>query len=217
MNKWGKNKIIQISFSSLGANIQGHIDGKSNSDDYDKVNDLTNLIQKEIVKQILFKEKVSNVPYSKYKRISRPQLLNIFLGGFLIPAITWFILYANGQIDQLCHFLNATEFWQVMILSLCLIVVADLLIAIIVLKLHGKINIDKISASSLSLSLSKGNSYFDEYLDEIIYYFAARKYEVVIFEDIDRFESLYIFETLRQLNTTLNNSDQIKQRITFTH
>ena len=81
MNKWGKNKIIQISFSSLGANIQGHIDGKSNSDDYDKVNDLTNLIQKEIVKQILFKEKVSNVPYSKYKRISRPQLLNIFLGG----------------------------------------------------------------------------------------------------------------------------------------
>ena len=214
-NKRGKNKIIQISFSSLGANMQGHIDGKSNSDDYDKVNDLTNLIQKEIVKQILFKEKVSNVPYSKYKRISRPRLLNIFLGGFLIPAITWFILYTNGQIDQLCHFLNATEFWQVIILSLCLIVVADLLIAIIVLKLHGKINIDKISASSLSLSLSKGNSYFDEYLDEIIYYFAARKYEVVIFEDIDRFESLYIFETLRQLNTTLNNSDQIKQHITF--
>lgn len=214
-DKRGKNKIIQISFSSLGANIQGHIDGKYNSDDYDKVNDLTNLIQKEIVKQILFKEKGSNVPYSKYKRISRPQLLDIFLGGFLISAITWFIFYANGQINQLYHFLNATEFWQEMILSLCLIVVADLLIAIIILKLHGKINIDKISASSLSLSLSKGNSYFDEYLDEIIYYFAARKYEVVIFEDIDRFESLYIFETLRQLNTILNNSDQIKQYITF--
>lgn len=209
-----KNKVVQISFSSLGANIQGYIN-KSDDDEHDKLNNLTNLIQKEIVKQILFKEKHKNIPYSKYKRVSSPRLPLVFLNASLISIVLLAISFANGWLTQLFKVAAITEFsWQV---ALCadLFIISTSLIAIFVLTLSGKIRIDKIGASSISLSLSGSASYFDEYLDEIIYFFEAGRYNVVIFEDIDRFESLYIFETLRQLNTILNNSEQIKQPVTF--
>ena len=209
-----KNKVVQISFSSLGANIQGYIN-KSDDDEHEKLNNLTNLIQKEIIKQILFKEKYKNIPYSKYKRVSSPRLLLVFLNASLISFVLLTILFANGWLAQLFKITFVSEFWWQVALCADLFIISTTLIAIIVLTLSGKIRIDKIGASSISLSLSESASYFDEYLDEIIYFFEAGRYNVVIFEDIDRFESLYIFETLRQLNTILNNSEQIKQPVTF--
>jgi hypothetical protein len=60
------------------------------------------------------------------------------------------------------------------------------------------------------------SSYFDQYLDEIVYFFERTKYDVVIIEDVDRFNDPYIFETLRELNILLNTSKQITPRtITF--
>lgn len=209
-----KNKVVQISFSSLGANIQGYIN-KSGDDEHDRLNNLTNLIQKEIVKQILFKEKYKNIPYSKYKRVSSPRLPLVFLNAALLSSILLVILLINGWLAKLLEIASLSEFlWQV---AFCadLFITATALFAIFLLTAAGKIHIDKIGASSVSLSLSGSASYFDEYLDEIIYFFEAGGYNVVIFEDIDRFESLYIFETLRQLNTILNNSEQIKQPVTF--
>lgn len=209
-----KNKVIQISFSSLGANIQGYIN-QSGDDEHDQLNNLTNLIQKEVVKQILFKEKYKNIPYSKYKRVSSPRLLLIFLNSSLISGILLVALLANGWMAKIFEIASLSDFvWQV---AFCadLFITSTSLFAIFLLTAVGKIRIDKVNASSISLSLSGNTSYFDEYLDEIIYFFEAGRYNVVIFEDIDRFESLYIFETLRQLNTILNNSEQIKQSVTF--
>lgn len=209
-----KNKVVQMSFSSLGANIQGYIN-KSEDDEHEKLNNLTNLIQKEIVKQILFKEKYKNIPYSKYKRVSSPRLPLVFLNASLISIVLLAVSFANGWLAQLFKLAAISDFWWQVALCADLFIISISLIAIFVLTLSGKIRIDKIGASSISLSLSGSASYFDEYLDEIIYFFEAGRYNVVIFEDIDRFESLYIFETLRQLNTILNNSEQIKQPVTF--
>lgn len=208
------NNIIQISFSSLGANIQGYIN-QAGADEHDRLNNLTNLIQKEIVKQVLFREKYKNIPYSKYKRVSSPRLVLVFFNAILISAALLALSLFNGWLTQLFEAASVSGFWWQVALSVDLLITAASLIAIIILSIAGKIRVDKIGASSISLTLSGGTSYFDEYLDEIIYFFEAGRYNVVIFEDIDRFDSLYIFETLRQLNTILNNSDQIKQPVTF--
>ncbi len=55
----------------------------------------------------------------------------------------------------------------------------------------------------------------NRYLDEIIYLFQEKKYDVVIFEDIDRFENTHIFTKLRELNLILNQSEEIGRRIVF--
>ncbi len=61
--------------------------------------------------------------------------------------------------------------------------------------------------------MTKSESYFDQYLDEIVYFFESlRKIEIVIFEDLDRFDDPGIFEALRELNTLLNNSKQTDGR-----
>jgi hypothetical protein len=49
-------------------------------------------------------------------------------------------------------------------------------------------------------------TYFDEYLDEIVHYFDEESRDVVILEDLDRFDDPHIFEALRELNTLLNNT-----------
>jgi hypothetical protein len=87
-------------------------------------------------------------------------------------------------------------------------------IALLLQRLFYKdIRIAELGAGTTKLSLSKeSGTYFDEYLDEIVYYFQKSKTSVVIFEDLDRFKDPHIFETLRELNILLNNADQIRQR-----
>lgn len=85
-------------------------------------------------------------------------------------------------------------------------------------RLLGKnYRISGLMAGGASISLSEGSvSYFDKYLDEIVYLFQVSRMKVVVFEDIDRFEDVEIFDTLRSLNTLLNNSEQLgEETITF--
>ena len=57
------------------------------------------------------------------------------------------------------------------------------------------------------LELEKNDSsYFDKYLNEIIYYFEISGTNLVIFEDLDRFNDPYIFEALHELNELINIS-----------
>src|SRR5699024_2565231 len=62
----------------------------------------------------------------------------------------------------------------------------------------------------------KTESIFNKYLDEIIYFFQCSEYDIVIFEDIDRFnEALFIIEKLKELNYLLNTSSKITRKINF--
>ena len=57
------------------------------------------------------------------------------------------------------------------------------------------------------LELEKNDfNYFDKYLNEIIYYFEVSKTNLVVFEDLDRFDDPYIFDALHELNELINIS-----------
>jgi len=47
---------------------------------------------------------------------------------------------------------------------------------------------------------------FDKYLNEVLYLFENVDAEVIVFEDIDRYDSIGIFERLREINTLVNNN-----------
>ena len=69
------------------------------------------------------------------------------------------------------------------------------------------LRIDSFSAAGATLALDKGeHSYFNKYRDELIYLFEANRFDIVIFEDIDRFDDLSIFVELRNLNFILNHA-----------
>ena len=48
------------------------------------------------------------------------------------------------------------------------------------------------------------DSYFDKYLNEVLYLFAKVEADVIVFEDMDRFNTNRIFERLREVNTLVN-------------
>lgn len=78
--------------------------------------------------------------------------------------------------------------------------------------------LSKLNFANVSIEEDKNNfSYFNKYIDEILYYFETNKFDVVVIEDVDRFKSIRVFEHLKELNLLLNNSKQINRKITFVY
>ena len=99
---------------------------------------------------------------------------------------------------------------MLMTLAVFLLVAAYSAISLIcgyLLWVFDKARIKSISASGITLSIAADEdcaSYFNKYRDELIYLFEVNNFDTVIFEDIDRFDDLAIFEELRKLNDLLN-------------
>lgn len=56
----------------------------------------------------------------------------------------------------------------------------------------------------------KTESSFDKYLNEVVYLFQNCGVDVIVFEDLDRYETTLIFEKLREINYLVNKKDKNK-------
>jgi hypothetical protein len=59
------------------------------------------------------------------------------------------------------------------------------------------------------------DSILNRHLDEIIYFFQSTDYDLVIIEDLDRFEDAEIFVTLREINSLVNENAGVRRTIRF--
>lgn len=77
-----------------------------------------------------------------------------------------------------------------------------------------KMGLNKLGAAGAEISFNekKGDSILNKFIDELIYFFAKTKYNIVVFEDLDRFPSRDIFIKLREINTLLNYSDVVRKK-----
>ncbi len=208
-----KIKWVNLSLSSLGiddtkrARIQQ--DGS--------LAPLTNLIQKEIVKQLLYRKPPSDMPGSRYFRIDSfkpwPALMwgGLVAVGFFVVAV---LLGLVSRIENVApESLVDSHSWAAWVAIGVLGALVGWVWFLALRVFQSRMRVESVSAGGAAVKLSaKENSYFDEYLDEIVYFFQRTKTKVAIFEDLDRFKDPHIFETLRELNTVLNNSEQIKSR-----
>ena len=60
-----------------------------------------------------------------------------------------------------------------------------------------------VKGNEIQLSNSE-NSYFDMHLDEILFVLSNVKVDGIVFEDLDRIDSVEIYERLREINTLVN-------------
>lgn len=61
-----------------------------------------------------------------------------------------------------------------------------------------------LQGNEIEICPEKDDSYFDKYLNEVLYLFENTDADVIVFEDIDRFGANIIFERLREVNTLAN-------------
>ncbi len=204
-------RVVELSLSTLSPIDDSGVDDSVPA----QARTPTNRIQQEIVKQLLYREEPKSARGSRFRRIERfswgREVALAFMGGVVV-SLAFMILGWAGTIERTLRPLLELGLWVYPIVALLAAV------AIVATRglLHGRIHIRQFSAGPAAVTLDeKSVSYFDQYLDEIVYFFETSKRDIVIFEDIDRFNDSHIFETLRSLNALLNASPQIKKPIRF--
>ncbi|QDE34851.1 hypothetical protein FIV50_08620 [Microbacterium foliorum] len=169
--------------------------------------------QKEIVKQLLYVVDPARARASKFPRASKDRwvrsigwALGVGVVGVALQTIVAVavVLLGGGQLT-LDLAMSAATFIAVTALAFTFRVLTA-----------GQWSIRDIKAGPTGLTISKEEvTYFDKYLDEIVYFFQLSKKRVVVFEDMDRFGGTEIFASLRALNLLLNNAAQLKPRLVF--
>ncbi|NFV29419.1 NTPase [Clostridium botulinum] len=218
-------KYLNISLASfkdeeLEKESNGEIEGvKYSKGDIDNID-----IEKAILKQIFYKEKYKTIPYSRFKRINNINEIPIIGKLILILATIFFgALFFNPHLitnirERLIlvkNVLNINKYLFIfLVISFAVIVLTALVKVIKYIKNRVKISIIKTGAGEIEIDNSD-KSVFNKYIDEILYFFEVTKYDVVIFEDLDRFNNIEIFSRLRELNLLINNSEQINKRVVF--
>ena len=206
-----RNRVVELSLSTLAPIERSTIDESIPV----QATTPTNRIQHEIVKQLLYREEPNKSPGSRFRRIERfnwrREISVALLGGFVAVLIFMILGWGKTIVTTLSPLFD----FGLYIYPILLALVAGAIFLARAL-LHGRLHIKQFSAGPASITLDENSvSYFDQYLDEIVYFFETSKRDVVIFEDIDRFNDSHIFETLRSLNTLLNASPQIEKPIRF--
>lgn len=168
--------------------------------------DLTNRIQKELVKQLVYRLKPGQVRRSRFARPKPITKWTALLQALVVSSVALGLVWLLGvRPSAAWPGAKADTLGQlglgVLFFALVVLVVWS------VRWLIGDKFVSEVSAAGTKIALSDGpTTYFDSFLDEIVAFFDAVEPEFVIFEDLDRFDDPQIFDSLRELNTLVNAS-----------
>ena len=177
-------------------------------------------LEYSILQQLFYHVKATNIPESRFGRIertsSKKRILNTV--SILLFVVANLCLFCQEQVTK--YFLIPTEVLKSSFLfgvSICVFILGICVFLFQLILFIKKISIKNLTLDQATLEFEekKNVSIMNRYLDEILYLFQEKKYNVVIFEDIDRFENTHIFTKLRELNLILNQSEEIGRRIVF--
>ncbi|MED4799138.1 hypothetical protein P9684_04660 [Bacillus atrophaeus] len=192
-------------------------------------NDVENKLEKSILQQMIYRVHDRTIPFSRFKRIKHIRTKSIILQiisffAFILVGIYLFkpdalkVIYDDTLVSRSLGNGDQQQITQTTLFALFFIVYPLYACIRIYHFIHANLKLNKVTIANTTLERNAGeesSSIFDKYLDEILYFFEASKYNVVIFEDLDRFDIIDIFEKLRELNELLNNSEQIGRRVVF--
>lgn len=187
-------------------------------------NEFQHTLEKSILQQLFYQVNEKNVPLSRFKRITKHSKLLLHLASLMTICIivTLFFVLLPNSIDNIKD--NFNLICEKIQKGICYIITSVALLGMyciiykLLFLLKTKINISKFKFKEAEVEINdKTESIFNKYLDEIIYFFQVTNYGVVIIEDLDRYEgnASFIFQKLRELNTLINSSHQVKHSVKF--
>lgn len=190
-----------------------------------------NTIEGKIINQLLHQINPNQIRKSIFKTLDaesqiKPFNISVYLGLVLLLSLyllnfsSW-----NGLIQNFSWLSWTTE----PIISLLVLVILFVLIVYgfyFLLKLQKDFGfIKKLSLKAEKIEtdieiFSNDNSkvsYFDRYLDDVLYLFKQSGADVIVFEDIERFNDSRIFEKLKELNIVINRNRKAnnKRKLVF--
>lgn len=209
-------RVIKISLLTLGVDPEATETANGGNP---AAQTTSNRIQKEIVKQLLYQQRPSDAPESRFRRIARVRWhRELLVAACTALVATVLLLLAGVHLPGVATGAALSPSLPQWARTLAAYMAAGAVVGAVVvsvrLLIQGRLGIEKVTAGPATITLPvRSSSYFDEYLDEIIYFFETNeKRDLVILEDLDRFNDATIFESLRSLNGLLNSARQLDNR-----
>lgn len=211
-----KYKYLSISLATL----KSPLDDKKNEIDIDTMN---NRIEYSILQQLIYKEKQETLYNSRFKRIYHKSNWAQYALSFaiILYTVSLIIVFEPSflKVDWICNRLSnpLLNKWSD-IFALSYIFVATIIFAQKTIKSLSNSKLNKLNLKNGEIELKENKedtSVFNKHMDEIVYFFEVTNYNVVIIEDLDRFNNTDIFLKLREVNQLLNQSNSVGRKVTF--
>lgn len=210
-----KEKILKISLASFNVETNASINDTINKNDdstcldkefFDKDE---KAIELSILQQIIYSRGVSKFPNTRISRID-----NSFLKKRIFNVVSTTGLITFGVLT-FCFYKNYTKINYIILYIF--FALTSIFLFCFLFNLFQSGSIRKVKLFDIEVESEKDNnlSVLNRFADELIYFFSASKIEVLVIEDLDRFENLNIFTKLREINQLINNSATVKQKVTF--
>lgn len=200
--KPSKNHYARISLSTF------------NNESYNEVS-----IERSILQQLLYSTKKRDLPKSKIERTNKTPFWEIGLGVLVILLTIISAVFFILDISDLYLFkINDMSLrWYLFGLAF-----VGSIIIFTVLIYFRKIKSFKYKDIEADFEIDENNravevkNLINKFIDEVLYFFECVNINLVIFEDLDRLENTEIFAKLRELNTIINqNQNVISKKVTF--
>lgn len=217
-----EKKFLNISLTHFNTteNTYKNNSPTSEENNYSKDKNLVPILEIKILNQLIHQISYEKIPQTHFKtkrKFTKNELRSITIQILLFTLSSLYTIY----FDKWSSFISNLPKFQIFNFFIKLIIypysrlicffISFYLLGIFIynlLKFQKTKNFFKklnIQGNEIEISEESNDSYFDKYLNEVIYLFENSGVEAIVFEDIDRFEVSEIFERLREVNKLVNN------------
>ncbi|KRI64086.1 hypothetical protein APC62_05280 [Acinetobacter pittii] len=176
-------------------------------------------VEKSILQQLFYSVDQKTLPRSRLKRIVTTSSVQLIIYTAFITI--WAILAAYIVFPKSVLFENfeiLKKFSPIIKNTINIIFISFCITALYIsIKYIEKVKELKLKLKDTEITLNNNpqESILNKHLDEILYFFERTDFNIIIIEDLDRFDNTEIFIRLRELNNLINSSQQIKRDIFF--
>ena len=176
------------------------------------------VLEGKILNQLIHQIPSDKIPQTNFRVKQNVKMSSVILSTveaiLFIISIIYFICF-----DSWISYVNTLPYTdlkiQLMITTQPQFLIANgiLLIVLIFIFLFKLISVQKnkiifrklnLQGNEIEIFEESNDSYFDKYLNEVLYLFENTDANAIVFEDIDRYNANEIFERLREVNTLTN-------------
>jgi hypothetical protein len=164
-----------------------------------------NTVEAEILRQMVHKIGTSMAPKSRFRKLSDHNPAADALMAALVLAFALLTAYLANAYSRLFS-LQLSCIEGLAFLAWLVIAGAGIYRLIRTNVISKMVRRFKIFEAEFEITPSDSKSPYERCADEIVYLLNASKVNAVVFEDLDRFDSMAIFERMRSLNSLANDS-----------